>query len=367
MRLHRIAVPFAAVTAALSLTPLTAQAAPAAGQDVPAGVTVAAEKHTDREIRAYWTPERLRAAAANPVKLPDLKKRPPAAADTTAEDTRPVADSAGLSAPAVKPVNGTFATSSTSTTAATEIAVSQEVPYTTAPQYSLVGRLFFNQPDGSAHSCSAAVIVSNNRNTLWTAGHCVHMGDGTGTAGFNDMTAFIPGYRDGSGPYGAWTIKSKVVNDEWMDSGDLEDADYAALVLNDHPTWGKLQDNVGAFGYTFTENLTDHAEVYAAGYPGKGYNRTDLTGERMMYCVGNTVDGSPWDPFDDRMEMDCDMGEGSSGGPWVENKNTSDPRIIGAISHHEADGSGNRLNDNQYSSEHDSKAGNTMSTANGIS
>jgi V8-like Glu-specific endopeptidase len=363
VRLHHAVVPLAAAMAALSLTPFTAQAAPRAAQDVPAGVSVSTERKSDREIRAYWTPERLRAAAANPVDVPALRKRPSAIADSRAEDSAPAVDPAHASAAAARPVNSTFATTDA---AATEISVSQEVPYTTAPQYSLVGRLFFRQPDGSDHTCSAAVIVSNNRNTLWTAGHCVHMGDGSGAAGWNDMLDFVPGYRDGSGPYGSWTIKSKVVNNEWMDSGDLEDADYAAVVLNDHPTWGKLQDNVGAFGYAFTENVTDHAEVYAAGYPGEGYNRTDLTGERMMYCYGDTVDADPWNPFDDRMSMDCDMGGGSSGGPWIEGKNTSDPRIIGAVSHHEEDAAGNRISDNQFSSEHDSKAANTMSAANGI-
>ncbi|MDO0938955.1 trypsin-like serine protease [Streptomyces sp. DG2A-72] len=306
----------------------------------------------------------MRAAAANPADMPGLKKRPSATADDAAEDTAPAVDSAHASAPSAKPVNSTFATTAA---AASEISVSQEVPYTTAPQYSLVGRLFYREPDGSGHSCSAAVIVSNNRNTLWTAGHCVHMGDGTGDAGWNDMLQFIPGYRDGSGPYGAWTIKSKVVNNEWMSSADFEDADYAAVVLNDHPTWGKLQDNVGAFGYTFTENLTDHPEVYAAGYPGEGYNRTDLNAERMMYCYGDTVDAGPWNPLDDRMSMDCDMGKGASGGPMIEGKNTSDPRIIGAISHYVTDDAGDRNSDDLFSSEHDSKAANTMSAANGIS
>ncbi|MEV0175719.1 trypsin-like peptidase domain-containing protein [Streptomyces sp. NPDC050803] len=364
MRLHR-ALTVVAAAAALSLTPLTAHATPIAERsaDVPAGITVSAEKKSDNEVRSYWTPERRRKAVADSETTPALKKAPGTGAK---KDRTPVANPADLSAPAVRPTNTTLVQSSATTAAATEISVSQEVPYTTAPQYSLVGRLFFKWPDGTDHTCSAAVIVSNNRNTLWTAGHCVHQGDGTGAAGWNNMTEFVPGYRDGSGPFGSWTIKSKIVSNEWMESGDVYTADYAALVLDDHPVWGKLQDNVGAFGYTFTANLTDHAEVYAAGYPGEGYNRTDLTGERMMYCYGDTVDAFSWNPLDDRMSMDCDMGGGSSGGPWIEGKNSTDPRIIGTVSHHEEDEAGNRISDNQFSSEHDSKAANTMTAANGI-
>ncbi|WP_328871946.1 trypsin-like serine protease [Streptomyces sp. NBC_00287] len=361
MRLHR-AVPVAAAAAALSLLPVTAQAAPAVEQDVPAGVSVAVEKKSDREIRSYWTKDRLRKAAANPAPMPRLKKAP---TTTSQQDRVPLANPADVSAGSVQPVDSALVQPAAA--AATEISVSQEVPYTTLPQYSMVGRLFYKEPDGSDHSCSAAVIVSNNRNTLWTAGHCVHLGDGSGDAGWNDMLEFIPGYRDGSGPYGSWTIKSKVANNEWMSSSDFEDSDYAAVVLNDHPTWGKLQDNVGAFGYTFTENLTDHAEIFAAGYPGEGYNRTDLHAQRMMYCYGNTVDAFSWNPLDDRMSMDCDMGRGASGGPMVEGKNSSDPRIVGAISHHMTDDAGNRTDDDLFSSEHDSKAANTMSAANAIS
>lgn len=364
MRLFR-AVTLVAGTAALSLSPLTAQAAPASGTHIPAGVSISKEQKSDKEIRAHWTPERLRKAARNPEEMRVLKKGHTHAAGESAP-----AETAGASASAhsVKPVRTSGSTlTQQAAAAATEISVSQEVPYSTAPQYSLVGRLFFDQPDGSGHSCTAAVIVSNNRNTLWTAGHCVHMGDGSGDAGWMKNMYFIPGYRDGSGPYGAWTVKSKVVNNEWMDSGDMEDADYAAVVLNDHPTWGKLQDNVGAFGYSFTENLTDHSDVYDAGYPGEGYHRTDLNAERMMFCYGDTVDAGPWNPFDDRMSMDCDMGKGSSGGPMIEGKNSTDPRIIGANSHYATDGSGNRASDDLFSSEHDSKAANTMTAANGVS
>jgi V8-like Glu-specific endopeptidase len=356
MRIRR-ATTLAAITTALALTPITAQAADKPQPKEDQNVTVAKESSTDREIRRYWTPERLKNAKDY---IPKTQGRHTASSDSQASGTSKIF----ATAPAAKPKNTT-----TQNLAATEIAVAQEVPYTTSPAYSIVGKLFFTVPNSTTERrCSASVIVSNNRNTLWTAGHCAHLGDGSGSAGFMENMYFIPGYRDGNGPYGAWTVKYKVVNNDWMDNGDSFDSDYAALVLNPHPTHGRLQDKVGALGYLFQENVTDHNDVYSAGYPGEGYNRTDFTGERMYYCYGNTVDAGPWNPLDDRMSMDCDMGKGSSGGPWITGKSSTDPRIIGNNSHAELDpNTGQRIDDDLFSSEYDSKSANTINTANTLS
>lgn len=361
MRLRRTAT-LTAATASAALLAFPAQAVPSQNQTVPPGVSISTEKRTDKEVRSYWTPERMREAINNSSDMPELKKSqiPTGKQQSEREQQEKHVNASARSA---KPADS----QNLQTMATSEISVAQEVPYTTSPQYSLVGRLFYKQPDGSPHACSAAVIVSNNRNTLWTAGHCVHMGDGSGSAGFMNTMTFIPGYRDGSGPYGEWTIKSKIVNDDWMASGDAINSDYAALVLNDHPTHGKLQDKVGAFGYYFGENITDHSDVYDAGYPGEGYNRTDMNGARMMYCSGNTVDASSFNPFDDRMSMDCDMGKGASGGPMVIGNNSGNAQIIGTNSHYMDDDAGNRASDDLFSSEHDTKAGNTIDAANSIS
>ncbi|MFF8841453.1 trypsin-like serine peptidase [Streptomyces sp. NPDC015127] len=361
MRIHRTAL-LVATTAALALTPLTAQAAPKNQAKEPTGVTVSKETSTDREIREYWTPERLKNAKEY---TPTNRGKHTTGPDAARTGSKKIFASAN----AVKPKTSTTTTTTTQM-AAGEIAVAQEVPYTTGPSYSIVGKLFFKKPGATTESkCSASVIVSNNRNTLWTAGHCAHLGDGSGSAGFMNDMYFIPGYRDGSAPFGAWSVKYKIVNDDWMNNGDSFDADYAALVLNPHPTHGKLQDNVGALGYYFADNVEEYEDVYAAGYPGEGYNRTDIIGERMYYCYGNTVDAGPYDPFiDDRKEMDCDQGKGSSGGPWIWGKSTTNPRIIANFSHYENDpNTGLRADDDVFSSEYDSKSANTINTANTLS
>ncbi|TGA96249.1 hypothetical protein [Streptomyces sp. MZ04] len=64
------------------------------------------------------------------------------------------------------------------------------------------------------------------------------------------------------------------------------------------------------------------------------------------------MDAVDWFPFDNRLEMDCDMGAGSSGGPMF----TPSWQLVGANSHHDVDDNNQRVNDNLYSSEHGSEA-----------
>lgn len=362
MRRRFLAVSLSAAAVALTLSPSTAHADNRPAQGTQSGVSTAAESASVKEIRAHWTPERMRQALRNDLALPKSSQGAERSSSRSGIPPKAGARSAHAASPSTTSTTSTqFMTSAA---AADEISVAQEVPYTTAPQYALVGRLFFDDPTGAPHTCSASSIVANNKNTLWTAGHCIHMGDGTGDAGWMKNFMYIPGYRDGNGPLGAWAVKTKITPNSWMESGDLKGSDYAALVLDPHPTHGNLQDRVGAFGYLFASNVTDYSDVYSAGYPGKGYNRTDFTGERMMFCYGNTVDAGPWNPLDDRLSMDCDMGEGSSGGSMVHGKNSTNPQIVGAISHHEADGNGNRISNDQFSSIHDSQAGNVIDAAN---
>ncbi|MBC9731380.1 trypsin-like peptidase domain-containing protein [Streptomyces sp. TRM68367] len=358
MRLPRFAAA-AAATLAIAVWPTAAHAATATSTSTEQGVDSHEAERTDAQIRAYWTPERMADALRHPVDAPT------APASTT---TAPRHEASVPSRPMTASARGILpkTTTSYSTTAATAtVSVSQEVPYSTNPAYSLVGKLFFDQPDGSHHVCSASSIVSSNKNTIWTAGHCVHLGNGSGDAGWSQNVYYVPGYRDGNGPYGAWTSAHMYAPSTWTADGDLKESDMAAIVLNSHPTYGSLQTALGgALGYTFADNATDYSDVYTMGYPQDGYQRTDLNGERMMYCEGDSVDASYFNPFDDRLKVDCDMGHGASGGPLVYGTSAGNPQIVGAVSHHESDSNGNRLSDDLFSSEHGANAAAVIRAAN---
>ncbi|MFE5729309.1 trypsin-like serine peptidase [Streptomyces sp. NPDC056528] len=309
---------------------------------------------TDEQIRAIWTPERMKEALRNPEKAP-------AARPDRGRTTKSVSPPHDLTASA--PARGFAASANLSQRkAAAGMSVSQEAP--AGPGNAIVGKLYFFTPEGEPNHCSAASIVSANKNTIWTAGHCVHRGDGSGDAGWNKHFLYVPGYSRGAEPHGEWTAARLFAPSAWTQDGDAREADVAAIVLNPRLD-GNLEDVVGfALGYLFTENRTDYAGAAVMGYPGEGYQRTDLDGERLMYCAGDTTDAFPVNPFDDRIKIDCDMGGGASGGPFVWGPQ-NDPRIVGASSHVAVDDAHQRLTDDLFSSEHGSHAAALINTANG--
>ncbi|MFG2657258.1 trypsin-like serine peptidase [Streptomyces sp. NPDC048425] len=369
MRIQRIAATAACATALLGgLLAPSAAAAPGTEQPAANGVAVHSVKDSAAQVKAYWTPERMRKAVANPAPMPTIAPsaqgagRKDGTADKTSGRLRASADAVGP-----KTASLTAASTSQSMAAASEISVAQEVPYSTSFPNVIVGKLFFTKPDGRPFTCTASVIVSNNKRTLWTAGHCVHLGDGSGSAGWSTNVEFVPGYKDGQEPWGRWYADKLIAPNAWLESGDNRNGDLAAIVLKSDATYGNIQDNVGALGYVFGGE-TDYADVTTYGYPGDGYNRTDMTGERMMFCHGNSGDADPWWPTDDRLKMDCDMGHGASGGPMFIGALSYNPQIVGANSHYEADATTNqRLNDDLFSSLHDVLAVNVINEANATS
>ncbi|MEV6424759.1 hypothetical protein [Streptomyces sp. NPDC051662] len=101
------------------------------------------------------------------------------------------------------------------------------------------------------------------------------------------------------------------------------------------------------------------------GFPAEGYNRTDLDGEYMYFCYGNAEDNANFNPLDNRIEMDCDMGRGASGGPLVIASEASGIQIVGANSHYLGDTTtGERANDDLLSSEHGVRAVNVINAVN---
>ncbi|WP_406515919.1 hypothetical protein OH809_30230 [Streptomyces sp. NBC_00873] len=364
MNLKRIAVT-AACTSAL-LSSLLAPAAVAQGQnEANPGVAVDTDTPSAREVAEFWTPERTREALAHPEPL--LKADPKRGLDrkpssgrlakpVSVDAARPTSDS-----PAAR--TATLQTAGTEAAVAQEITVAQEVPYSTSIPNVVVGKLLYQKPNGDTGHCTASVIVSDTKNTVWTAGHCVHTGSG-GAAGWFSNIRFIPGYKDGQQPWGEWVEDRKYAPSSYTEGGDQLESDLAAVVLQPLAGYGNLQDNIGGLGYRFGGE-TDYADAFTVGYPGEGYNRTDMTGERMMYCRGNTEDLWWWVPTDDRVKMDCDMGKGASGGPMFIGAFNYNPQIIGANSHYQEDATtGKRVNDDLISSLHDLNAANVINAVN---
>jgi V8-like Glu-specific endopeptidase len=177
-------------------------------------------------------------------------------------------------------------------------------PYTTYPTRTN-GKVFFTD-DGVNYVCSGTALLSGNKSTVWTAGHCVH----DGAVNFHTNWAFVPGYADGSRPYGTWTARSLLTTNGWATSGDFSYDEGAAVVsLN---AGQALTDVIGGRNIAFN---TPRNQTYAShGYPAA----SPFNGQRLWVCTSplryNDTSANPA-----TMGIDCNMTGGSSGGGWIAN------------------------------------------------
>lgn len=175
-------------------------------------------------------------------------------------------------------------------------------PYTSAPT-STNGKVFFSD-GGANYVCSGTALLSGNRSTVWTAGHCVH--DGAG--GFHTNWAFVPAYADGDRPYGTWAAEALYTTSGWANDGDFSYDLGAAVVA---PSGGsELTDVVGGRDIAF--NYGRNQQYQAHGYPAA----RPFDGQRLWVCDSPLAyNDTSADPA--TMGIDCDMTGGSSGGGWI--------------------------------------------------
>lgn len=312
----------AALTALTLAAPHHAAAAPAPSPTAAAAGATASANHNAAE---FWTLDRM--AAAEPVKLPELSldELKEAAADLTGSSTAPPISAkptlpketaaGGKSSPAVGPM---------AVNDAQRWLRQGSMPARTT------GKLYFVTDNGGLGSCSASVITAANKNTVWTAGHCIHPG-GTGAGGYYDVDrmAFVPDHDDGAEPYGRWDVTYVNTTVGWQDEEDFEN-DVAAIEVV--PRSAALQDTVGSQGYRFGYGQ-DFSDATVLGYPAAGNGR-DFPDDQLFYCQDNTEDASIWG-WDERLQIVCDMGAGASGGPWLDDLDTTTGGgyIVGSSSH----------------------------------
>jgi V8-like Glu-specific endopeptidase len=258
------------------------------------GVQVAAQR--------FWTAEEM----MNVQEYPTPLLAEDVAQDLLSDDREARPTGRPGEVPAVLPqIDGAVESDLAETDAAIEALISPnatEPPsYSTFP-YSAVGKVFFKQ-NGSSYVCSAAVIKNRS---IWTAGHCVHAGDGRSSSWSTDVV-FVPQYRNGSAPIGQWTVSQLWTTNGWY-SNENFDVDYAGGQVNDL-NGRAIGSRTGILGFKYNQSYS--ATYRAVGYPAG----SPFDGQRMWYCnsgLKRTLSGNP-SPF----SIDCDMTGGSSGGPWI--------------------------------------------------
>jgi V8-like Glu-specific endopeptidase len=161
-----------------------------------------------------------------------------------------------------------------------------------------VGALFtMNGGQLGTHFCTASVVDSPAGDLLITAAHCVQGYVRGAPAGL----AFVPGYDDGSAPYGIWMVTRISVESAWVTSADPDD-DVAFLTVA-QPAGGPVIEEVTG-GELLGIGLPPAADVRVTGYPGTSgqpiscQNRTSAFGPgQMQFSCGSFTDGTSGSPF----------------------------------------------------------------------
>ncbi len=159
-----------------------------------------------------------------------------------------------------------------------------------------IGALFYTTGSG-AHFCTASVVDSERGNLIMTAAHCVYSGR------YSASIEFVPGYRDGRRPYGAWLIRAVVVAAGWRQRHD-PDLDFAFLTVVPPGGAGRpIQRVTGGLRLGIDRGYAHWVTVI-------GYN--DAAADPVR-CANHSFEFRAG-----QMEFYCrDYRDGTSGGPWV--------------------------------------------------
>lgn len=168
------------------------------------------------------------------------------------------------------------------------------------------------------HFCTASVVNSPAGDLAVTAAHCV--------TGLSGSVAFVPGYVNGTTPYGIWTVTKVYVDRQWSSAASPDD-DFAFIRVSQPGSSTPVEDVTGAEALS-TGTPANGKLVQVIGYP-------DSASEPV------TCQNSIREPMAGQLEFDCGgYPNGTSGGPFLADVNakTGQGLVIGVIGGYEQGG-----------------------------
>lgn len=176
------------------------------------------------------------------------------------------------------------------------------------------GRVFWACGNGLS-SCSASVIPSSSGDLIVTAAHCVF---DTNTLRWltNCNWIFVPGYVNGTAPYGQWAAREAAVLNAWARFSPDYNYDVAFVALS-RLNSRRISQVTGTQQLGF--NQARNQLSYSFGYP------VNLErGEVLQFCSGVPA-ASRYTAGGYRGQglSNCLMTGGCSGGPWLQRFNVS--------------------------------------------
>lgn len=298
----------AVLVALLGSTAAHAGAQPRSGASQHGSTVVKAKIRSVDRPRSFWTARRMRRAPALPLLHPAAGV--PKAAEPQGQEPPswvPPARPGAEAAPALR--SGRVANASAAKVAGSARTASRAFPNSANGvvygEYEIDGR-------GELYRCSGSVINTRAGNVVLTAGHCVIDPD-SGARARNLI--FVPGYRNGSEPFGEWPAAKFATTARWRNTAGSrnpdEAGDVAMLTLRDRRSDGAtVRQVVGALGIGFHQPRDRTYNEY--GYPAaKPYDGSTLYVVRSRYAgADRSFTPAP-------LGIVSDFTGGSSGGPWM--------------------------------------------------
>ena len=161
------------------------------------------------------------------------------------------------------------------------------------------GKVFFTR-SGVNYVCSATIVNSEGKSTVWTAGHCV-----TGNKVWDSNFTFVPSYSNGSAPYGYWYAKTFTTTSAFFNNNNDFANDVAGVIMYRNSSGYRIVDYLGGQGITWNRSANYYACAF--GFPqGSPFN-----GQYLFETCGNTYNAG-----NGTIYMYSGFTGGSSGGAW---------------------------------------------------
>jgi hypothetical protein len=191
-----------------------------------------------------------------------------------------------------------------------------------------LGKVYFTL-DAADYVCSGTVVRAARADLVLTAAHCVSDGAGHWASNWT----FVPDYRSGGQPYGAYSARKFYVDPRWATGREQYDVAFVQVnpaTLDGGPTGtgGSATRSrpvtralpaglpVAFAAHPATVRL---ASAYVFGYPAE----PPFSGEYPNYCAGQVRVAATRDGNRERnrvaasTRIRCGMTAGDSGGPWL--------------------------------------------------
>jgi V8-like Glu-specific endopeptidase len=166
--------------------------------------------------------------------------------------------------------------------------------------------------------CSGTIVGSQNKSLVITAGHCLYSKAETKAEymvaeGWHENVAFVPGYQNGTRPFGVFYARDRVSLRGWLDSENFN-YDVGAVVVATNEFGQYLSDVAGSRSISW--QLDPNQYIWAYGYPAvQPYNGEDLFVSVTSYGGDDPQQLSQPGPV--TSAIGSDQTGGASGGGWI--------------------------------------------------